>query len=177
VIRGVEKWEPGYTAAELEDAQARFGLRFPPDLHALLRRARMPGALDWTRDDEKIRAMLAWPLEGILFDVEEAHLWWPEWGERPAEPEARAAVVAAVIADAPKLIPLFAHRYLPEEPFEAGNPVFSVYQSDIIFYGSNLPGYIANEFSDPRNYVLGPMKHIRFWSDAVARSWDPAYHA
>jgi hypothetical protein len=168
-------WGPGYTQAELRVAQDKFGLRFPPDLIALLRRGRLPGGHDWTADEQRIRDMLAWPLEGILFDVEQG-LWWPEWGARPTTPEERAEIVGAVIADAPKLIPLFGHRFIPEEPCEAGNPVFSVHQSDIVYYGADLANYITNEFSVPHQYVLRDgIRPIRFWADAVARSGDPVF--
>jgi hypothetical protein len=120
--------------------------------------------------------MLAWPLTGILFDVEEAGLWWPEWGERPPSEAERAEVVTAVVATAPRLIPIYSHRYIPEEPHEAGNPVFSVYQSDIILYGTNLENYLENEFSTPLRYeIVGEAKRIRFWSDAVDRAWDDAF--
>jgi hypothetical protein len=122
------EWEPGYSQCELDAAQEKFGLVFPPDLIALLRDRRLPGGHDWAGDEAPIRRMLEWPLEGILFDVEYAGLWWPEWGERPEREADRADVVTAVVAAAPKLIPLYSHRYLPEEPREAGNPVFSVHQ-------------------------------------------------
>jgi hypothetical protein len=170
------EWGPGYSRSELEAAQDRFDLRFPPDLFALLLERRPPGGRhDWTGDEEPIRSMLALPLDGLLFDVEHG-LWWPEWGERPhSEPE-RAAIVTSVVSAAPKLIPIYSHRYIPEEPHERGNPVFSVSQSDIIFYGSDLHNYFDNEFSRPHRYeIVGEPKRIRFWSDAVERAWDAAY--
>jgi hypothetical protein len=170
------KWGRGYSRSELDAAQEKFGLLFPPDLHALLREKRPPNGHDWTGDEEPIRRMLAWPLEGLLFDVEQNGLWWPEWGERPKSETERAEIVASVVAAAPKLIPVYGHRFIPEEPHEGGNPVFSVYQSDIILYGTNLENYLENEFSRPHRYRLGgEAKPIRFWSDAVERAWDPAY--
>jgi hypothetical protein len=48
----------------------------------------------------------------------------------------------------PRLVPVFSHRYLPAEPHLSGNPVLSVYQTDIIYYGSNLKRYIAHEFGN-----------------------------
>ncbi|HEY2661073.1 MAG TPA: SMI1/KNR4 family protein [Caulobacteraceae bacterium] len=134
-------WAEGYTQAELEAAQEKYGLSFPPDLVALFRDRRPVLGYDWRRDDDDIRAMLKWPLEGLLFDAENSGLWWPEWGERPRAPAERAEVVGRVVSDAPKLIPLVSHRYLPTEPHEAGNPVFSIYQSDAIYYGANLADY------------------------------------
>jgi hypothetical protein len=63
-----EQWLKGYTQAELDSAQRRFDLEFPPDLIALLREKRPANGHDWTNDAE-IRRALAWPFEGLLFDV------------------------------------------------------------------------------------------------------------
>lgn len=165
-------WAEGYTSAELDDAQAKYGLVFPPDLVALLRERRPTQGYDWRSDDEQIRAILKWPLEGLLFDVENNALWWPEWGRRPETIEGRAEVLKSVVSEAPKLVPLVSHRFLPTEPHEAGNPVFSVYQSDVIYYGSNLADYFEREFVDHRRPVGQPIRHIRFWSDLVERNFD-----
>ncbi|RZJ24316.1 MAG: SMI1/KNR4 family protein, partial [Brevundimonas sp.] len=123
-------WTDGYTAAELERAQKLFSLTFPPDLVTLLRDRRPVGGPDWN-DEADVRARLAWPHEGLLFDVEQNGLWWPEWGNRPDRAEARANVLREVVGKAPRLIPIFGHRYLPATPHLAGNPVFSVHQSDV----------------------------------------------
>jgi hypothetical protein len=160
-------WAEGYTQSELDAAQEKYGLVFPPDLVALLRDRRPALGYDWRSDDEEIRAMLKWPLEGLLFDVENNALWWPEWGDKPGTAAARAEVLAQVVNNAPKLIPLVSHRYLPEEPYEAGNPVFSVYQSDVIYYGGDLADYFEHEFVDPERPLPQTVKHIRFWSDLV----------
>ena len=109
--------------------------------------------------------------------MERNGLWWAEWGERPPGSAERAEIAARVIADAPKLIPLCGHRFIPEEPHDRGNPVFSVYQSDIIYYGSNLQDYIENEFSVPHLHYIGPdIRRIRFWSEAVDRASDGPYY-
>ena len=141
------RWAKGYTTTELDDAQEKFGLVFPPDLVALLQDRRPLDGHVWTTDEVAIRRMLDWPFEGLLFDVEHNHLWWPEWGEKPVGPDAREEVLRSVVAHAPKLIPLIGHRYLPEEPHEPGNPVFSVYQADVIHYGTDLIDYFEREFA------------------------------
>ncbi|MFZ5439189.1 MAG: hypothetical protein ACOZQL_04230 [Myxococcota bacterium] len=51
-----------------------------------------------------------------------------------------------LLAHAPKLVPVFGHRFLVTEPLRAGNPVLSVYQSDIIVYGNSLADDLAHEF-------------------------------
>src|SRR5207245_1362409 len=45
-----------------------------------------------------------------------------------------------------ELIPVCSQRYLPDDPPLAGNPVFSIYQTDIIIYGRNLWDYFRHEF-------------------------------
>jgi hypothetical protein len=163
------RWASGYARADLERAQARHDLVFPPDLVDLLLEKRPADSLDWRTDHAAIEAMLAWPLEGLLFDVENNALWLEDWGERPADPATRQEIVGLAVARAPRLIPLYSHRYLPETPHEAGNPVFSVYQSDIIYYGADLADYFAREFGQPPSPSPQPTKRIAFWSDLVDR--------
>ena len=169
-------WGPGYSQGELDGAQERFGLTFPPDLVDLLLQRRIPGGWDWSGDDDRIMEMLALPLDGILWDVENAGLWWPEWGSRPPTENERAEIVGRIVAAAPKLIPLYGHRFIPEEPSERGNPIFSVHQSDIIYYGSDLTNYLIREFVNrrPSAPMPDPIRRIRFWSDAVDRAGEEA---
>lgn len=163
-------WTRGYTATELERAQAKFRLTFPPDLIDLLLERRPVRGPDWN-DDNAIRALLAWPYEGLLFDVEENGLWWPEWGNRPDTAEERSEVLRNVIERAPRLIPVFSHRYVPATPCKAGNPVFSVYQSDVIHYGADLTDYIDRE-ENGWNCRPWPeaVREIEFWSELVRRN-------
>jgi hypothetical protein len=58
----------------------------------------------------------------------------------------------------------------PREPNEAGNPIFSVHQTDIIYYGNDLVDYFHDEFHVPLPdwAVRGP-RSIRFWEEAL--SW------
>ncbi len=163
-------WAEGYKQSELDLAQERFGLTFPPDLIALFLERRPVRGWDWRSDGGKIGEMLEWPLQGLLFDVEHNDLWWPEWGERPVAAETRAEVLRYIVNQAPKLVPLVSHRYLPSEPNESGNPIFSIYQSDVIYYGVDLADYFEREFGNTRTPVVGPVKPIRFWSELVARN-------
>lgn len=73
------------------------------------------------------------------------------------------------VAKEPLLIPLYRHRYLPAEPHAAGNPVLSVYQTDIIYYGSDLRSWLASEFGGlpHADAIAAPIRRIRFWSDVI----------
>lgn len=126
---------------------------------------------DWRSDDAAIREALAWPLDGLFFDLEHAGLWHAKWGPRPEALAWQKERVRELVAAAPKLIPIMSHRYISETPHEAGNPVFSVYQSDIIYYGANLADYFEREFF-PEGKMFNPIdyssiRRIEFWSFLV----------
>src|SRR5262249_47780399 len=134
-----------------------------------LRRKRPVEGHDWT-DEAAIRRAIDWPFRGLLASVQDGRLWWPEWGRLPSSARGREEVLRDVLSRAPKLIPLIAHRYLPEQPREAGNPVFSVYYTDAIYYGANLKDYFEREFAGgPGRPLPTQIKRIPFWSDLVER--------
>lgn len=167
----------GYSQAELEDVQARWGLRFPPDLVDLLREHRplpLPGSnisFDWLLSEPAlIQGRLDWPFESFWFDVENNDAWWPEWGEKPSSLAEQRDRLKQVFAEAPKLIPLYSHRYIPQEPLESGNPVFSVYQMDVICYGTDLKDWIERERGGWSAKSWRTIKEIRFWSEALRKN-------
>lgn len=157
----------GYSAWEIEDAQERHKLTFPPDLLDYYSRRRRVTAkgYDWTYDHEVIVSMLKWPLEGFLFELREDDLWIEAWGSRPESLSEREKCLTTLVESAPKLIPLTGHRYLCEEPRAPGNPVLSVHQSDIIYYASSLREFLK------RNGKYAALNKtpdkIAFWSDVI----------
>ncbi|RQP24222.1 SMI1/KNR4 family protein [Piscinibacter terrae] len=160
----------GLSSHEITAAESRFSLAFPEDLREFLMFAlpsgeRFPNWRDL--DDPAIAHALGWPLEGIWFDVQQNAFWLEEWGAKPSDESAAYEVVRQRVAEAPKLIPIMGHRYMPDRPAARGNPVYSVYQTDIIYYGSDLEHYLHNEFY----YYFGMPHHqidetrsIEFWS-------------
>ena len=107
-----------------------------------------PSFYNWRTDAEAIKKAMAWPLEGLLFDVEQNNLWLDSWGVRPSDAEGRQERVSELVSKAPSLVPVISHRYLLGTPVKAGNPVLSVYQSDIIIYGSNFRNFLTADLSD-----------------------------
>ena len=139
------------------------------DLAELLRYALPSGGRfpNW-RDpfSDEIAKSLAWPLDGMCFDIEHDAFWMPEWGERPEPLEQACAIAREAVRSAPVLIPIFGHRYMPATPSRGGNPVFSVHQTDIIFYGYDLPDYLHKEFGVPNPFEVPewPLPEIEFWT-------------
>lgn len=177
---------PGLTVAEFARVEAEFGFEFADDHRAFLA-AGLPLSIpyddppgvfrtssdpwpNWRDGDpEVLRDRLNWPVEGLLFDVEHNVYWDAAWGERPEE-LGRALEIARVnLADVPKLVPLYAHRYLPDGHGTYGHLVLSVWQTDIICYGADLSDYIEREFGAPRRTLddaaKSPRATVGFWRD------------
>lgn len=167
----------GLSDAEVAEIEAKFGILFPPDLKELLQAGlpSMAGFADWryglnSKEGEvAIRQRLDWPLEGMLFDIENNRYWLQDWGPRPEDRAARTQIVTSAFGRFPPLIPIYSHRYLPSRPCLAGNPVFSVYQTDIICYGYDLADYLSREFRFelPRGFekLDGPRREIGHWGE------------
>lgn len=120
---------------------------------------------DWRYGtDAELRGRLDWPVEGVVFDVHNNGFWPASWGDRPDEQEDRERGARAHLARVPTLVPLFSHRYLTSDAEFQPSPVFSAYQTDVIFYGDNLLDYVAHEFRVPPLHPSA-RTHVPFWSD------------
>lgn len=158
----------GLSEGELRSAEEVLGVSFPPDLRELLEHAVPSGERfpDWRAPNSAaIAERLDWPADGMCFDIEHNNFWLPEWGDRPCSLEQAKMQARVQVSRAPVLIPVYAHRYLPATPCRAGNPVFSVYQTDIIYYGHDLPSYLQVEFGVPNPFAWQEdPREIELWS-------------
>ena len=146
--RGIA-FDDGLTDSEVAAAESSFRFRFPPDLRSFLQTALPNGRQfpNWRSGDES--ALLDWldlPRQGVLFDVEHNSFWLDEWGKRPTSVVEAKQIAEQLVATAPRLIPIYQHRMMPDDPHMDGNPVFSVHQTDIIVYGTKLWDYLSHEF-------------------------------
>jgi len=162
----------GLTGAELRRVEEIHHFRLPPDLRSFLSCALPvgPSFPNWrTPQAPELLDQLGWPFEGIAFDIEYNAFWWEPWGARPGDLSDAIGVAKAAVESAPRLIPISGHRYLPAEPDVAGNPVFSVYQTDIVYYGLDIRRYFACEFGgiDYAEAIRGEPRRIRFWTDLI----------
>lgn len=165
------RWLGGLSEEQIAAVERQWSLRFPPDyrlflarLHAVDRPMRCrswkyslsgePTLHDntsfyhWLTESALIQDRLDALIDGLQFDVENNELWRPSWGPKPATASARAERVSELVGSAPRLIPVFGHRYLLAEPSQAGNPIFSIVQSDIIVFATDLRTYFLTEFAD-----------------------------
>jgi hypothetical protein len=157
----------GLTDAEVTETEHRFGFQFPPDLREFVQTAlpRGPRFPNWRSGEEnELRDWLDLPRQGVLFDVEHNEFWLPEWGQRPVSLDDALHVARELAKVAPRLIPIYSHRMMPDEPHLPGNPVFSVHQTDIIYFGFDLTDYFRHEFDLPnREPWPEQLPPVRFW--------------
>lgn len=187
------RWRGGLTDDQIDEAQRRYGLVFPPDYRRFLatlhttdpemigasyRGSKLvpktgPGPYDWLGDHEPILTALAAPVEGLLWSIEANIGWHPNWGPRPETESGRAAVVRELAASGPPLVPVFAHHYLVASPLADGNPVLSMNGSDVIILADDLETYFAyvlngQRIPDGNLGVAGiSATPIGFWQDVI----------
>ncbi len=174
------KFGDGLTDKEVELIENKFNFQFPPDLKVFLQN-KLPfceGFVNWRwalhskTQYNLVVERINWTLDGMLFDVEHGKWYENFWGEQPKTLEEKIAKVTDLYKTYPKLIPIFSHRYIPSTPNKVGNPVFSVHQTDIVYYGNDLASYFSNEFYfelDDKlfNRPKKPNRTIAFWGELV----------
>jgi hypothetical protein len=161
------RWLLGLTEDEVDAIERTWSITFPPDYRLFLRQLHAvnkpmkkasfrnggivveerPAFYNWLTDKEEIARLLAWPVDGLLYDVQHNDLWLPDWGARPANHSTRHDVVRKLANAAPRLIPVFAHRFLVDGTTSGGSSVLSIWQSDIVLYGRSLREYFLREFA------------------------------
>jgi hypothetical protein len=152
---------PGLTEVELGGIERRFGFEFADDHRAFLAAGLpvngpwQPGQTwrkpwpDWRDGDpDELRVHLDWPVEGVVSAVEHGY-WDPDWGTRPDVSEAAVAEARQLLVAGPRMVPIYAHRFLPAGRGTFGQPVLSMWGTDIIRYGNDLVDYISREFGKP----------------------------
>jgi len=174
LIRNLNKqgvcFDKGLTKREIVELEELYGIKFPPDLIALYSIAVpiLNGFINWRDFSENnviyIKEKICRPQEDIICEICNGEFWCDSWGDGLTEKTS----MLKNIKESPKLIPIYAHRYIPMKPFEENNPVFSVYHTDIIYYGENLKDYFQREFFGKKDYIkYADIKKIEFWSDFV----------
>ncbi|HMT36695.1 MAG TPA: hypothetical protein PKC41_12610, partial [Chitinophagaceae bacterium] len=99
---------------------------------------------NWLEDEKYVVYKLNWPHLTILNDM----IWLDSWGKKPNADEAIKKRFDDWYHEAPKLIPVFGHRYMLSSPHRVNNPILSVWGSDTILYGWNLKEYLLKEFTE-----------------------------
>jgi len=162
---------PGLTTGQVAEIEAQLGFRLPDDFVYLFSNLQDPGGtlFPWSRFEKRLYDSYIEDIwGGIAFDIEHNVVWLDRWGKRPPALGDALAIARPDFQTWPRLLPIHGHRFLAAEPCESGNPVFSIVQTDIIYYGADLAHYLIEEFlqSDyAANTHLRKIRRIAIWSD------------
>jgi hypothetical protein len=161
---------PGLSDEEVGRLRDRYGVELVAD-HRLMLSIALPLAADgrwpdWRGGDpSELQKRVDLPIDGILFDVEHNDFWHPDWPVRPLALLDALEAAERELSAAPRLAPLYSHRFVPTQPAEAGNPVLSCHQSDIIYYGEDLLDWFDREFHQSYPWVPPHVeRRLPFWS-------------
>lgn len=167
------KVENGLSVEEINEIEERYSIKFPKALR-LFYMSVLPvseGFYNW-RDTspenvEYIKNAINEPFVEFEENAEEVY-WNDEWGEEPENTEDIGKYVLSKIGDAPKLIPIYSHRYMPMG-ISDNPPVISVYGVDVIYYGVDLSDYLQIEFGfkKPSDIDCSSIQKIPFWSEVM----------
>ena len=174
-MRPVIYGAPGLSDRQVAAIEEQLGFPLPPDFIYLFQNLQDPDGylVPWAKFDKgRYDQSIAWVLQGIEFDVENNTVWLERWGEKPNSLPAALEIVRQDFKSWPKLLPIFGHRFLAAEPCLSGNPVFSIMQTDIIYYGADLANYLLQEFIDTKNYLqhtyVQPIRMIEVWGELTS---------
>ncbi|WP_064965754.1 hypothetical protein [Tenacibaculum ovolyticum] len=103
---------------------------------------------NWNTDIDNIRRELNYVYEDLLKDTLEHGLWLRSWGTKPESIDDRKKIFTRWYHNAPKLIPIYGHRFVISEPKEMDNTILSIMGSDTIIYGVNMRHYLLNELKE-----------------------------
>ena len=126
---------------------------------------------------EDLRDRLDRPVSGVLYDVAHNAFWDSSWGPRPASTDEAETTARAQLRQVPMMVPVYSHRYLPAGRGSHGHPVLSMYQTDIIVYGTDLANYIDHEFVRSGWSISAdwtPPAMVPFWSEFLSLDGCPA---
>lgn len=181
--RGVV-FDKGLSNEEIRQIEQDNQFDFPPDLESFLQYA-LPVALE-TEYDTNFDKFPNWRtnsvtimtqaqkglLEGFIWQLEhDDEFWLNRWGERPSNLTEAASIVQKDFANAPILVPIYSHRFIPSKPRAIGNPIFSVVGVDIVRYGNNLWQYLAKEFQfQMPQLTASKLQAVEFWDDFLSQN-------
>jgi len=167
------KLEEGLKYDEIIQIEKIYNIKFPDSLQKFLTLA-LPiseGFYNWRNNKESNISFLKYtmnePIEYVSSMAEEVY-WCDDWGKEPEDKENLIIEVRKRLKSAPKLIPIFSHRYIPmtldEDP-----PIISIHGLDIIYYGKNLEDYFEIEFGNKQqdSILFSDINPIAFWSDIM----------
>lgn len=168
-------FDDGLKPNEIKEIEGFYNVVFPIELRELYSKG-LPiseGFYNW-RDKSRanvniINFMLNNPITEIVQDLRDGLVWCDQWGKKPLKYEDSYALMMLHYREAPKLIPVYSHRYIPYMVEIDKVPIFSIHGTDIIYYGTDLISYLEVEFHLKKydDIANAQYPYIPFWSNFI----------
>ncbi|GCE22748.1 SMI1/KNR4 family protein [Dictyobacter kobayashii] len=187
----------GLSDGEIDSIEKQWSVRFPPDyrlflkiLHCLDKPITIatydsdtrkiipcdsPFLPNWKKDSESIKNTYQQLIDDLTYDVLQNNVWKPGWGRKPITKYGLKQQLEALIERAPKLIPIYGHRFLLAEPHECGNPILSLHHSDIIIYAPDLYHFFCKDFAELLEFDAQKLHAINIEGDQLSQKRRKEY--
>lgn len=163
----------GLSDEEITIIENKYDIAFPKSLKDFYKEG-LPiseGFVNWRDSSENNVKNIKNLISSTFSDIEENadEIYWnDEWGDEPNDTDAMAEVIKEKIKSAPKLIPIYSHRYMPMS-LSDNPPIISVHDIDVIYYGKDLEDYFKIEFGDKKQSDIDfeTIQKIPFWTEIM----------
>ena len=165
--------DSGLSDEEISIIESKYEISFPKSLKDFYKEG-VPvseGFINW-RDfskgnEEFIKDLIESTFSDVSENAEEIY-WNDEWGEEPEDTEEIAKIIKEKLKSAPKLIPIYSHRYMPMSVSD-NPPIISVHEIDVIYYGKDLLDYFKIEFGNKKQSDIDfeNIQKIPFWTEIM----------
>lgn len=167
------RYQKGLSDEEIIQIERKYNIFFPYELKMLLKQA-LPiseGFYNWRDLSESNYEFILHSINRPFSDFynEASEIYWnDDWGEEPENNKEIQAIIRDKLSSAPKLIPIYAHRYMPMINSDT-NPIFSIHGIDIIIYGESLVDYLNIEFGEKAQASINfsNICEVPFWSEVI----------
>ncbi len=165
--------DSGLTDEEISIIENRYDISFPKSLKDFYKKG-VPvseGFVNWrdfsSENVEYIKNLIYSTFSDVSENAEDIY-WNDEWGDEPEDTEEIAKIIKEKLKSAPKLIPIYSHRYVPMSTSD-NPPVISVHEIDIIYYGADLFDYFNIEFGKKKQSDIDfeNIQKIPFWTEIM----------
>jgi hypothetical protein len=166
----------GLTHDTIAKIEKLYEIRFPDSLRTFYQTA-LPisvGDTEFPRWDDfsqeninLIRERIHAPYRWLMLAIINHPYWLSSWGERPLTFEDIEKRVGELFKNAPTLLPIYSHRYIPVMEGIEDPPIISSVGQDTVYYGHTLEEYLKIEFLNDHVQSFDCVQRIPFWSDII----------
>lgn len=166
-------FEKGLIGNEVLQIEKTYNITFPVSLRNFLM-TELPvskGFCNWRNMNktniQDIKNKINYPIQ-YIYNMPYEVYWCDNWGKEPENKINFKNEVIKRLEKAPKLIPVFSHRYIPIID-NLDPPIISVHGTDIIYVGKDLRDYfmVEYEIKKQNDISFNDIKPIPFWTDLI----------